>query len=221
MAGGDPAKQVRAILADPRFVRPVAAPHVAPPAPPVWQQLWGWFVDHILAPLFRPLERISPLHLGDHGEAVAFVVLGIAAVALVFVALRVGIAILAHRRGRAADAAAAGPAASALESTRSSRAWLANARTADARGDRAAAIAAYWWAGRCALDEAGVVGFDAARTPGEYRSAVRAKAPPLAEPFDELAGGFVRSAYGPVPPDGNDVAAARTALARLDPRLGT
>jgi len=220
MPRADPEIEIRAILADPHFVRPVAATHVAPPGPSLWHQLWQWIVDHVLKPLFRPLERIAPPHLGAHGDVVAVVVLAIAAVALAFVAFRVGLAIVAHRRGRAADAAATGPAASVFEASRSSRAWLANARAADVRGDRAAAIAALWWAGRCALDEAGVVGFDAARTPGEYRRAVRAKAAALAEPFDELAGGFVRSAYGPVPPDGDDVAAARMALARLDPRLG-
>ena len=72
------------------------------------------------------------------------------------------------------------------------------------RGDYALAIALIFRAALSALDERELIGYDGARTPGEYRRLVRRTIAAAANAFDDLTVRFVRASY------------ARTATTRED-----
>ncbi len=140
--------------------------------------------------------------------------LGLVVAALVYALLRIVLAFAAAPLRRKRERLAEG----SLEVFAPAE-LLHRAAEAAAAGDFARAIGALFAAALAALDERGIVPFDGARTPGEYRRLVRRARPPAAPAFDALAGGFVRAMFAPAPPQRADYDAAARAFAVLEPAL--
>ena len=202
LPSGDPAVRARAILADPIFV------HDLPPKPQVpslWDRFWSW-VGHwpIWAWLREPFRHIAAGRVDSN--AVGYAGLAIAALLLIAIIARLVL------RLPALFARANGPADVSLGATRNP---FADAEAAAQRGEFTAAIAATFSAALYELDRDEIVPFDASRTPGEYRRAVRRAAPSLEAPFAHIASAFVLAVYGDRRADAatwNDVRDAYTAL---------
>ncbi|GAC1299304.1 MAG: hypothetical protein NVSMB19_03120 [Vulcanimicrobiaceae bacterium] len=210
---GDPDALVRDVLAGDAY-RNAAVTSARAPQPGGWAALWAWLGEHVLRPLFAPL-----FHAFERASAAGFApllgsVLVIAALALLaLVAFRLAVAVERATRGRARTSGLATPAAA----RRDAQAWRALARDAAARNDFARAIAALFAAALALLDERAVIPFDPARTPGEYRRAVRRDRALAAPAFDDLAARFVCAAYAPDRPGAAAYAEAERALDRFEP----
>jgi len=212
---GDPDQVIRSVLTDPAY-RSAAPTTAVQPQPSLWETAWHWFADHVLSPLFHPIARALAASRGA-GTIVGMVLVALALGLLAFVGFRLAIAF-------AGPALAAGPrggARGAGEPALSVGDLLAAARAAAARGAYAEAIAALFRAALAELDERAIVTFDAARTPGEYRRAVRRARAAAAGPFDELAERFVRAAFADATPQRAEFDAAERAFAAFAPALGT
>ena len=174
---GDPRAVARAILADRRFH---SAPDV-PPAKPWWEYVfdairWWWHR------LFDPLSHAIGNDLITRGIGIGVLVLVLAF--LVFVIARFA------RRLRVRRTVREHAAIATLEAEADARSLLARALAAAAAGRHREAAALLWSSALRALDERGRVRFDAARTPGEWRRAVRDPA------FDALAHDAVVALFG-------------------------
>jgi len=212
---GDPDAVVHAVLADPAYG--AAAPTTAvKPQPSLWEAAWQWFANHVLGPLFHPIARALAASRGA-GTIVGVVLVVLALGLLAFVGFRLAVAFARP----VVDAGARGAVRGAHEPALSVQDWLALAREAAARGAYAEAIAALFRAALGELDERAIVTFDAARTPGEYRRAVRRARAAAAGPFDELAERFVRAAFADATPQRAEFDAAERAFAAFTPALGT
>ncbi len=212
---GDPDAVVRTILAEPAYRSAAPTTSVAPP-PSALQLAWQWFVDHVLARILHPIARV--LAASHQAGAVIGVVLVVLALALLgYVGFRLAVAFARPALAGRASAGAGRQAAAALGSPQ----WRTLASEAAARGAYAEAIAALFRAALAALDERAIVAFDAARTPGEYRRAVRRARIAAAAPFDELAERFVRAAFADATPERAEFDAAERALTALEPVLRT
>jgi hypothetical protein len=174
---GDPRDVAHRILADGRY-------QTAPPLPhekPWWELLWD-----ALGELWRRLTE--PLnHLMGNSAFTTFVgivVLVAAAALLVVVVTRYAAGIGGRRSARARSDV------NALGDDVDARALFARALAAAAQGRHHEAAALLWASALRALDERGRVRFDPARTPGEWRRAVR-------DPhFDALARDAVIALFG-------------------------
>lgn len=175
---GDPRAVVHAILAEAPYR---AAAHTA--APKSFWDVVGDAVRTWWRNLTRPLAHV----LGNDAvtNVVGIVVLVAALVFLGFVVARFARPYLRAARGRAAAAAA-----SALRHDDGARGLRERAAAAIAAGRYHEAAALLWASALRALDEAGRVRYDAARTPGEWRRAVRDPA------FDALARDAVVALFG-------------------------
>ncbi|HEY0383612.1 MAG TPA: hypothetical protein VGC72_15585 [Candidatus Elarobacter sp.] len=176
---GDPRDVAHRILADRRF-------HVAPQQP--GEKSWLELIGDALGDLWRRLT--APL---DHllGNQTLTTVIGLAVLVAVLVFLAVVVARFAtRRRGQRLEHASAGTNAFALGDDADARTLLARALAAAAQGRHHDAAALLWASALRALDERGRVRFDAARTPGEWRRAVRDPA------FDALARDAVIALFG-------------------------
>ncbi len=211
---GDPDRVVRAILADPAY-RGAAPTTATAPQPSLLELAWHWFSEHFLGPLFHPLARALAASHGI-GTLAGFALVALALGLLAFVGFRLAVAF-----GRPAVAAARGRALGAREAALPAADWLAVARAAAARAAYAEAIAALFRAALAELDERAIVVFDAARTPGEYRRAVRRARAAAAAPFDDLAERFVRAAVADATPQRAEFDAAERAFAAFAPALGS
>jgi hypothetical protein len=164
------------VLADRRYH---AASQPAPKT--LWDLFWDavrkWWND-----LFTPLGHVLGNDLVTQFVGVA--VLTAALAFLAFVAYRFARPYLRKRRARARAAA------SALAHDGDAAALRANAFAAANEGRYHDAAALLWASALRALDEAGRVRYDAARTPGEWRRAVRDPA------FDAFARDAVVALFG-------------------------
>ncbi len=212
---GDPDAVARSVLADPAY-RSAAPTTAVEPQPSLFALAWRWFAEHVLAPLFHPLARALAASHGA-GTVVGVTLVVLALGLLAFVGFRLAVAFARPVRVPGGRGRAAGP----LEPARSVADWLALAREAAARGAFADAISALFRAALAELDERAIVTFDAARTPGEYRRAVRRARAAAAAPFDELTERFVRAAFAEGTPQRAEFEAAERAFAALAPALGT
>ena len=175
---GDPREVVRAVLADARFQR--AQQH--PGQKSLLRRIADYLHD-LWAKLTEPLNHLN-------GSPKAAQIIGI----MVLVAVLVGLALVAARYlrpiawriGGRAQRAGAEP----LGDDADSRALLARALDAAAAGRNHDAAALLWASALRALDERGRVRFDPARTPGEWRRAVRDPS------FDALARDAVIALFG-------------------------
>jgi hypothetical protein len=174
---GDPRAVAQGILADRRF-------QLAPqkPSDKTWFELLGDAVAELWRRLTAPLDHLL-------GNKTLTSVIGLA----VLVALLVLLAVVVVRfaRGlRAKPSRRAHAAAFALGDDADARTLFALALEAAAQGRHHDAAALLWASALRALDERGRVRYDAARTPGEWRRAVRDPA------FDALARDAVVALFG-------------------------
>ena len=88
-------------------------------------------------------------------------------------------------------------------------------------GDNAQAAALLFQASLHSLDRGGKLPYDASRTPGEYRRAVRRSILAAADPFDEIAKTFVLAAFAQASISNEEFAAADRAYSSLQPLLST
>jgi len=209
---GDPDTVVRDVLSGAAYRH---APSATPSAPQhsLWAVLWTWLHEHVIGPLLSPLVRAFA-HAA-HGRLGALLDGGFVALALALLVLVAYRLALAYER--ASRDPRRGDAVVALAPSHDAAAWRARAREAAARNDFARAIAALFAAALALLDERAVIGFDPARTPGEYRRAVRRERELAANAFDELAQRFVRAVYARERPGADAYAEADRAFDRFEP----
>jgi hypothetical protein len=188
---GDPRDVARAILAEPRF-RGVSSDTAGPTW---WDRLVEWF-DKLMRALFGPL-------VDKHGDLLT--VIGVVVAVALLLGVVVVLVLLLERfaPGLRGAGRARVPEARALSEEQDAATLRARARAAATAGRFREAAALLWAAALRALDERGRVRFDAARSPSEWRRAVRDPA------FDELARDAVVALFGERAPDA-------AVLARMD-----
>jgi Na+-transporting methylmalonyl-CoA/oxaloacetate decarboxylase gamma subunit len=194
----DPRDVAQRILADRRF-------HTAPQRP--GEKSWLELIADAIGDLWRRL--MAPL---DHllGNQTLTTVIGIAVLVAVLVFLAVVVVrFTTRRRGQHPDGAIASATAFALGDDADARTLLARALAAAAQGRHHDAAALLWASALRALDERGRVRFDAARTPGEWRRAVRDPA------FDALARDAVVALFGDRAVDASLVTRMRASYDRV------
>lgn len=193
---GDPRDVAHRILADGRFAR--APRHAA-------EKSWLEYVSDALRAfwhrLFDPLRALT----GNDKvtSVVGVVVLVVVLAALVIVVVRFARGVSWRRKQRAAGTV------SLSDADGDARALLARALAAAAAGRHHDAAALLWASALRALDERGRVRYDAARTPGEWRRAVRDPS------FDALARDAVVALFGDRGADAALVARMREAYDRV------
>ena len=156
---GDPRAVVARVLADGRFARAPQRPHEK-----TWLELLGDALRKLWDRITEPLNHLT-------GNSRLTTVLGTVVLVAIVVLVTIVIARFAARiRWRRARADAL-PAASGFGLD--AKTLLARALDAASAGRHHEAAALLWASALRALDEAGRVRFDAARTPGEWRRIVR------------------------------------------------
>jgi hypothetical protein len=193
---GDPRDVAHRILTDGRY-------QTAPPRPgdKPWWELVGDALDELWRRLTEPLNHL----VGNttFTTFVGIVVLIAAAALLVVVVSRYAAGIGARRAVRARGEG------SPLSEDADARTLFARALAAAAAGHHHEAAALLWASALRALDEGGRVRYDPARTPGEWRRAVR-------DPnFDALARDAVVALFGDRDADAALVARMREEYARV------
>jgi hypothetical protein len=192
---GDPRDVERTVLADPRF-------HLAAQTPS--RPWWSWLLDELgkwWNRLWEPLANA----VGNQWLARA-IGIGILVIALAFLAF----IIVRFARGlRIRRAERVSVRATALAAQADARTLFALALAAAAEGRHHDAAALLWSSALRALDERGRIRYDAARTPGEWRRAVRDPA------FDALARDAVIALFGDDGADASLVARMRDAYDRV------
>jgi hypothetical protein len=174
---GDPRDVAHRVLADSRFT-------IAPqrPGEKSWLDLLGDAVSALWRRLTDPLQHV----LGNRTitTVVGTIVLVVLVGCVIALAVRFARAAHAKRMPRAQAGAVA------LAGEADARTLFARALAAAAQGRHHDAAALLWASALRALDERGRVRYDAARTPGEWRRAVRDPA------FDALARDAVVALFG-------------------------
>jgi hypothetical protein len=174
---GDPRAVAHRILTDRQF-------QLAPqqPGDKSWLDLLGDALGDLWRRLMAPLEHLL-------GNKTITSVVGIAVLVVLLVFL--GFVVVRFARGmRRTPRARAHGGAFALGDDADARTLFARALAAAAEGRHHDAAALLWASALRALDERGRVRYDAARTPGEWRRAVRDPA------FDALARDAVVALFG-------------------------
>ena len=209
---GDPDALARAITAQPAY-RVAPAESNAAGAQSLWDAFWS-FIGHVLEPLAHWIHGVSsggkPL-----GLVLSYALFALVLAGLIYLVVRI---VDALSTASASERGARSAREGALIAARSAAEWRASAEAAAARGDYAAAVVALFSAALASLDERALVPFDRARTPGEYRRALRRGAAWAAEPFDVLADAFVRAAFAGRPVSRDDYARAAAAYDGMQPR---
>jgi hypothetical protein len=174
---GDPRELAHRIVAEPGFQHAAQRPG---------EKTW---LDYVLDALQRLWDAIiSPIrHLAGNGKASSV----IGTVVLIAVVVLLGFVIARFaRRVSWRRAPRPGAAFAELGGGGDARSLLARALDAASAGRHHEAAALLWASALRALDERGRVRFDAARTPGEWRRAVRDPS------FDALARDAVTALFG-------------------------
>jgi len=182
-----------------------------PPQPTLLEQLGEW-LRHWAKTHLGFLHRLFSGIRGT-GEVLEVVVLIAVGAGLVIAGARI---FLMMARDRTPVDATPGDVEK-LGAVRTAAHWRALAVEAASQGRYEAAIAAFFMAALRLLDEAGVIAFDAARTPGEYRRLVRRALDEAAPAFDGLAGRFVYATYGGHEASAQDYAAAQHSYTTFAP----
>lgn len=186
----DPRRLAETILASPEFVHRHDKP--TPKEESLVDRFFNW-LGSILRGLFSSLRRATNLTSQQND-----VLLLLLAALATFGVIAVFVTAIRRRIERRIDGRLA---VAALARDANSVDLLAAARLRAARGDYAQAIGLTFTAALRALDERAIVPYDAARTPGEYRRAIRRTQATLADPFDELARRYTLAVYGDCVPD--------------------
>ena len=192
---GDPRAVVQRVLADGRFERTAQRPHAK-----------SWF-EQLIDQIQKLWNLITePLNHLTGNSRVATVLGTVVLVAVVVLVTLVVVRFASGMRWRR-TAAAAMPAASGFDAD--ARTLFARALAAASAGRHREAAALLWGSALRALDEAGRVRFDVARTPGEWRRMVRDAS------FDALARDAVVALFGDRGVDAALVARMREAYDRV------
>jgi Domain of unknown function (DUF4129) len=194
---GDPRELVQRVLADPRFQHAARRPNE--------KSWWDYVMDavrELMRRLTAPLQHLA----GDERAAtiIGYVVIAIATAVAVVLLVNV-VKLLSRRR----TPRARGATAEALEAGSDARSLLARALDAASAGRHHEAAALLWASALRVLDERGRVRFDPARTPGEWRRAVRDPS------FDALARDAVVALFGERGADAALVARMRESYDRV------
>jgi len=191
----DPRDVAHGVLADPRFA--LASQKIVRP----W---WAALLDALNAWWHRLWDPLSHA-IGNPTlvRVIGYAVLGAVLVGLAFVVVRFA------RRVRIVRTSRPSAGAISLDAGDDARTLLARALAAAAEGRHREAAALLWVSALRALDERGRVRFDAARTPGEWRRAVRDPA------FDALARDAVIALFGDRAVDASLVGRMRDAYDRI------
>lgn len=212
---GDPSAVVRDVLRAPVY-RDATATTARPPDPSLWSTLWTSFAERVLARVFDPLAKaFAHASALGAGRLLVALVIGVACALIVIAIVR--LVVRFERASR--DGGRAQNDATPLTTARDAAGWRRSAAAAAARGDYARAIAALFNAALAVLDECALVALDPARTPGEYRRAVRRAHADAdaANAFDDLARRFVIAAYASERSDATAYAEAERAFERFVP----
>jgi hypothetical protein len=195
---GDPQEVARQILAGAQFRRAAQGPGEKTWLDYVFEALdkaWHWLTDPL-----RGLTGNSAI-----AAVVGWIILGVVVVGLMVVIVRFATGIWARRK------VSTGGTSTMRLGDEDARMLLARALAAAVAGRHHEAAALLWASALRALDERGRVAYDAARTPGEWRRAVR-------DPnFDALAGDAVVAMFGDRGADAALVARMREAYDRVVP----
>lgn len=205
----DVAAAASRILAQPAYRTARTGPAPAPQRT-LWDKILGWIVAQI-GKLFMGLAQATagvPLL----GSVFAIALITVAVIGLAYIGFRIADGLALRRKTVSIDGEALTPNISADQ-------LHAAAVSAARDGAYARAIALLFHASLLQLDRTRSVQYDAARTPGEYRRLVRAKAPPIASDFDALARVFTLAAFADARVDEADWTAARSSYRSLFPTL--
>ena len=195
----------RAIVADSIFAHP--HPKVAPAKPSLIDRVLAWIGERLKA-VFSGLRKAVNLN-ERQGALLVFALVAAAALG----ALALFVTFVKRRIERRVEQALARDERAASPRTREE--LVADARALAEGGDYGRAIGVLFAAAIETLDERDIVPYDAARTPGEYRRAVRRTRGAIADAFDVIARGFVLAVYGNDAPDELAWAGALAAYDRL------
>jgi len=191
IAASDPAHQIgptlASILAQPAY-HEAESKTEATPKKSWWDLFLEWLAD-LIRRLFGGLFSAAT-GLPWLGQVIIYATLAALAALLVYVAIRLARYLMVSRRAREIE-----DAGELLERETSAQELLDVARAAAARGEYALAISLLFRAALRRLDAVGMVPYDAARTAGEYRRAVRRASSQASAPFDSLAQTFTIATY--------------------------
>jgi hypothetical protein len=193
---GDPRDVARAILEDPRY-------RSAPQAPA--QRSWWDVLGDLLRDLWEWLAAPFRHIFGNDGVTTAIGVV----VLLALLAFITVVVVRSARRAAARRVRAAVSEVTALSASVDAAALRARALAAASAGRYREAAALLWISALHALDERGRVRFDPARTPSEWRRAVRDPA------FDAFARDAVVALFAPRAVDAMFVERMRDAYDRV------
>jgi len=175
-----------------------------------WWNLFLEWLASMLERLFRGLfgaASATPMF----ARIVAVATIAIIGLLVMLVAYRLAHYVLGRRRmSRAADAGELLPERAAASEL------YDRALAAAAEGRYAIAISLAFRASLMRLEGSGLVTYDAARTAGEYRQAVRRARAAAAPPFDDLARTFTIATYAAAPAGESDWRTAEGAYRRFE-----
>ena len=207
----DPRATARALLTNPAYVLVEGQPQT-PRAKTLWQRFIDWLVEQFEA-IFGGIFKAAAAR-PIIGDIIAATMLLLAAIGVSLVFYRLGRSAAARWRRRASE-----DVGEELARPADPDELYAAACRAAGRGQYARAVALLFQASLVALDRAGAVTYDPARTAGEYRRAVRRALAGAAGPFDGLARAFTLAAYAERPVSESDWSQSSGAYASLKPLL--
>jgi len=203
------AADVRQVLAQPDFHQPARSAPTRAPQQSWLERMWTSFVDwwsRLLSRAFFAAASVPAI-----GNLVAFALIATASIALAFLVFRIARVVMVRRARTSRSTFAGTPLidhADAVETYSAARAAARN-------GSYGLAIALLFQAALLTLDRSGSVPYDAARTAGEYRRAVRRSVAGAAPSFETLARAFTYAAYAETPAGESDWRAADAAYASM------
>ena len=176
----------------------------------LWQIFIEWFVrlfERLFSGLFGAAAA-TPLF----GRLISIVTIILIVLLVMLMVYRLARYFLARRR-----AAVPADAGESLPVSVPASELYVRALSAAAHGQYALAISLAFRAALMQLDRNGIVAYDAARTAGEYRRALRSARAAAAPPFDELARSFTMATYAEMPADEGAWHAADRAYRHFEP----
>lgn len=203
---------VAAILADPAYHQSESSAQAR-----LQKSWWERFVEWFAGLFERLFEGLSSAASGVPllGQILAALIIAVIVGLVLLVGYRLARYFMsARRRSRKGD-----DTGELIEPGERPEALYARARAAASAGRYAAAVTLVFRAGLLLLDARGVIPYDAARTAGEYRRAVRRERSQAAPPFDELARSFTLAAYAEAPVGERDWRGADDAYHSFAPRV--
>lgn len=184
------------------------------PAPPQQDTIWVRILKWIVRQFQKLIEALAYAAQGSPALGIVFAVIliGIAVLGLAYVGYRIASGIVIRRESRSVEG-------DPLPAETSADELYAAAREAARSGRYAQAIALLFQASLLLFDRSKRIGYDPARTPGEYRRLVRRHAPPAAPAFETLARFFILAAYAGAHVGEGDWRGAESSFQSIAPAL--